>query len=374
MAEASPSDVTPAEAAAPPVTTYPVQFTGEPGEYFRLWIVNVLLSVVTLGIYLPWARVRTRQYFYGHTWLDGQNFEYTANPVALLRGYLLVGVLFAAYSISQQFQDYWWITGLLGLLFFALYPFLLYRSLRFNAANTIHRGLSFQFVGRPGGAYVAYLLIMLSVPFSLGLTFPLAVWMQRRYLLTHVAYGTTRAEFNKDVGVVYTIFLTAVAVMIAASVVVGVLALVGVVAAGGLGRLDDWFPNGGPEDSVVLFIILGVIAYVLLLLLYASVGQYLRAALLRYSLQDLYLGRTLRLQTSLNPVRLAWINVSNVAVQLITLGLATPWAAIRRTRYLMAHLQVQTIASLDDFQAAATPQESALGEAASEFFNFDLGF
>ena len=45
-----------------------MQFTGQAGEYFRVWIVNVLLSVVTLGLYSPWARVRTRQYFYGHTW------------------------------------------------------------------------------------------------------------------------------------------------------------------------------------------------------------------------------------------------------------------------------------------------------------------
>src|SRR5512145_1992685 len=27
------------------------RFTGEGGEYFRIWIVNILLSIVTLGIY-----------------------------------------------------------------------------------------------------------------------------------------------------------------------------------------------------------------------------------------------------------------------------------------------------------------------------------
>ncbi len=28
-----------------------LQFTGKAGEYFRIWIVNLCLSIVTLGIY-----------------------------------------------------------------------------------------------------------------------------------------------------------------------------------------------------------------------------------------------------------------------------------------------------------------------------------
>jgi hypothetical protein len=40
---------------------YPVRFTGSGGEYFRIWIVNLLLSIVTLGIYSAWATVRNRR-------------------------------------------------------------------------------------------------------------------------------------------------------------------------------------------------------------------------------------------------------------------------------------------------------------------------
>ena len=76
-------DAAPPAAPVAVVTEHPMTFTGTAGEYFRIWIVNVALTVVTLGVYLPWARVRTRQYFYGHTWVDGQNFEYRANPLAL---------------------------------------------------------------------------------------------------------------------------------------------------------------------------------------------------------------------------------------------------------------------------------------------------
>ena len=383
--------VTPPPLPPPPeVVTLPLTFTGEAGEYFRVWIVNVLLSVVTLGIYLPWARVRTRQYFYGHTWLDGHNFEYTARPVALLRGFLLVGALFAVYTVSQQFPRYQWISGALLLLFGALYPWLVYRSLKFNAANTVYRGLNFHFHGTPGGAYVAYLLILLSVPFTAGLTYPLAVWMQRRYLLQHAAYGTARTDWAKDVGPVYLIFLTAVGVSIGLGVVALLLLGLAALIAGQGGGLNDLLgtlketlntgassKNHGPQGSRAVLTLLAVGAGLLyLLFIFASlaVGQYVRAALLKYSLHDLYVGQTLRLQATFNPVRLAWICTSNLVAQVFTLGLLTPWAAVRRTRYLLGGVRVQTTSGLDDFSADATPGESALGEAAHEFFNFDLGF
>src|SRR6218665_2252126 len=47
--------------------TPPLAFTGGTGAYFRVWIVNLLLCCVTLGLYTPWARQRTAQYFYRHT-------------------------------------------------------------------------------------------------------------------------------------------------------------------------------------------------------------------------------------------------------------------------------------------------------------------
>ena len=32
-----------------------IVFTGKASEYFGIWIVNVLLTILTLGIYSAWA-------------------------------------------------------------------------------------------------------------------------------------------------------------------------------------------------------------------------------------------------------------------------------------------------------------------------------
>src|SRR6059058_745587 len=44
------------EASAP--VRYRPEFTADPKEYFRIWIVNLALTIVTLGIYSAWAKVR----------------------------------------------------------------------------------------------------------------------------------------------------------------------------------------------------------------------------------------------------------------------------------------------------------------------------
>lgn len=184
--------------AAPTVTTHPLSFTGQAGEYFRIWILNLALTVVTLGLFLPWARVRQRQYFYGHTWLDGQNFEYTASPLALLRGYLIVGAFFLTYTLATnlQFQGWEIVAGVIGLLFVVLYPWLVMKSLRFLAVSTTHRGLRFRHHGRAGGAYTAYGLANIAAGVSGGLALPWAWFMQRRYQVENTAYGSARAKFR----------------------------------------------------------------------------------------------------------------------------------------------------------------------------------
>ena len=70
-----------------------VRLTGSGSEYVRIWIVNLLLMLVTLSLYYPWAKVRRLRYFHGCTELDSHPLEFHGNPWAMLRGYVLVGLL-----------------------------------------------------------------------------------------------------------------------------------------------------------------------------------------------------------------------------------------------------------------------------------------
>ena len=87
---------------APPRS--PVRLSGTGAEYFRIWVVNLLLTLVTFGVYSAWAKVRKTRYFCQNTRLDGHAFDYHGAPLAILRGRMLAAVLLVAYSWSFDFS------------------------------------------------------------------------------------------------------------------------------------------------------------------------------------------------------------------------------------------------------------------------------
>src|SRR4051812_15462633 len=92
-------------APAPAARSEPFRFTRQAGEYFRIWVVNLFLSVIPVGLYSPWAKVRKKRYFYGHTRLAGASFEYHGNPIAILKGRLIAFALFALYTLASHFSQ-----------------------------------------------------------------------------------------------------------------------------------------------------------------------------------------------------------------------------------------------------------------------------
>ncbi len=62
-------------------------FTGKGGEYFLICLVNFLLTIITLGIYGPWALVKCHRYIYQHVTLKGQSFSYKGTGGAIFIPY-----------------------------------------------------------------------------------------------------------------------------------------------------------------------------------------------------------------------------------------------------------------------------------------------
>jgi len=65
--------------------------------------------------------------------------------------------------------------------------------------------------------------------------------------------------------------------------------------------------------------------------------------------------------------------ISNAALVVATLGLATPWAAVRSWRYQTAAIHVVAASDLAEFVDGQIQAGSAFGDAAADFEGFDLG-
>lgn len=221
LATTSPPPLAPS--APPPL---PLRFTGTGGEYFRIWVVNLLLTLATLGIYSAWAKVRTARWFWGNTQLDGAAFEYHGKPGAILRGRILAGALFVAYSLAGRLSVR--AGAAAGAALLLLGPWLLHRAVRFKLSNTSWRGLRFGFAGSAGGAYAAIApglalgalalgdlatLVPGEVPKGLllaeGALFLLLPWLHARlktWQQRGARYGTLAFDFEPSTGAFYKLY------------------------------------------------------------------------------------------------------------------------------------------------------------------------
>jgi len=57
-------------------TELALEFHGSAREYFRIWIVNLCLTLLTLGIFSACAKVCKKRYSYANTTIGGTPFQY----------------------------------------------------------------------------------------------------------------------------------------------------------------------------------------------------------------------------------------------------------------------------------------------------------
>ena len=86
---------------APPVR-HTLEFRGSAAAYFRIWIVNLALTLVTLGIYSAWAKVRRLKSLHGQTYLAGSSFGYHGEAKQILKGRAIAALLVLAYVTLGQ--------------------------------------------------------------------------------------------------------------------------------------------------------------------------------------------------------------------------------------------------------------------------------
>lgn len=341
--------------AAEQQSRYPIEFTATTGEYFRIWIVNLALSLVTLGLYSPWAKVRRRRYFYACTRLDGEGFEYRANPVAILKGRLIALALFAVFYGAGYYNPLWQLALWIPLI--AIAPWLIVRSLAFNAHNTAYRNIRLRFDGTYKACVkilAGYALLMLV---ALGLAYPFFKRRLVQFAMQHHSYGTTRFTlsdtFKKP-------FVRGYFVAWGLGLLLA-LVLVGLFVAAGVGAKE--------HRAMLAFIPLGLFAfYGGLFLIFA----YLRARTLNAVWNHLAIG-PVRFESRLRARDLVWIYFSNVVVIVFTLGLMTPWAEVRTMRYRASKTIAIAEGSLGGYVQAESQQVGATGEEVGEMFAFDFG-
>ncbi|MBD8164760.1 YjgN family protein [Erwinia persicina] len=382
-----------------------VLFHGRSGEYFSIWLVNVLLTLVTLGIYSAWATVRRRRYFFGNTEIAGDRFDYHARPVDILKGRIIVFVGLVLFFILSSAMPA--ISLVFLLAFCALIPWIIIRSWRYNALMSSFRGVRFNYLCRVGRAYwtmylcpvlliVALYAVMaligmvaintgsISVSLILGIVGFVAFLaglasvqgivaaLNHDLYINNMSYGSLpfKAELSKKsfIKMVLISFLIMLPFLIVAGMLIGTL-FVSIFYSIAMGMTDPEMLN-----SMMAGNMLNIFLTFLVLLFGALVSSaYLVSAQRNYVFGQTKLGEKLRLKSTMSTGSFLGLTLTNTLIVIFTLGLGTPIAEVRLARYMANSTALEGDISLLDVQAHNDSAGTAVAEEVAAAFDLNVG-
>lgn len=357
-----------------------IRFTGSGSEFFRIWAVNLLLTLVTLTLYWPFARARRLTYFHNHTEVHGHALGFHGDPWKMFQGHL---VLLVVGGISGALTYLWPAYSWAGLLLMALaWPLLWRASLRFRMRNTSWCGVRFDFEGPLVHAYKVMLPLFLpAIALNLlqafiqpdpeamkwmglgslaisGLFLVLLPWlMAHMYRYQHGGYrfAQERSALVIKTAMLYWLFLSFVLVL------VGVVALL---VGGGyiLIKSLHWNP-------VIAISVLGGLGYFLAFIVIYSLAVVKTQNLLWSHTASAHV----QVQSDLSFWRFLGWTFLNWLFIVLTLGLYWPFAAVRMARMRLEAITVDIDGDVGTLSPVAPDALGVLADASGDYFGLDLG-
>ncbi|MDA0128958.1 YjgN family protein [Vibrio sp. MarTm2] len=384
--------------------TNPVSFHGRGGEFFGIWIVNILLSIVTLGIYSAWAKVRTKRYFYGNTHISGDNFEYHAKPIQILKGRIVALVVVLIWSVSSQFFPV--ASMALLLAFYAALPWLLWSNARFDSAMTSYRNVHFSFTAPLKSAYVTLLgrgvgaLLILAVYIGISIAVGsvstaagIAMWFglfavmavvyawvvagAHRFFANGYQYGDWKFSAEITTGFFLKTYCKAMIIGVLSALAFAVVAML--VVFGGvefsqlhLSDLSQVGQSAGAFAGVV-------IVYAAMIVLTIALTAYTTTRVRNYVFSQLVAQQedqsetAFRFASTMSVSSYMGLVISNFLLQVITLGLARPWVMVRTSRYLSERTAVVGNMTLLVAVDQDSDVKSAVTDEVAQAFDLGIG-
>ncbi|WP_423456899.1 YjgN family protein [Ottowia sp. VDI28] len=394
------------------IEAHPIEFTGSGGEYFRVWIVNVLLSIVTLGIYTPWARRRTAQYFYSHTQVAGSPLEFAAQQRKMVVGFLMMAALYLAYQIAAETGQE--LASMLLLIGFAvLTPFLWGSAMRFRLSATRWRGIRLAFTASwrevytaswPVFAIAAIWVVVLFVtgamsPPSLGgaegdesplqlpalggLVIGLGIVGSALTLLCiiRLEYNyrsllVLRARIGNQMGRWKPVYMDFVRIWLATAGLFLLLVLAVVLAvslfSGSMALLFKKVGSGGIAGMVLVFMLVFLGGFLGLFLISLPARAYRQARMFQLVWNNVGVSHIARFKTNLRTWPFIRLRIKNMLLTLLTLGFYRPFALTSEYAMKVDSVMLYLKGGTDQLVGELVKQQGAFGDAAADALGLDL--
>lgn len=310
-------------------------FKGTWREFAPIAFTNLLLTIVTLGIYRFWATTRERKYLWSRSRFIDDRLEWTGTGMELFIGFLLVLVLFGIPFFALGFLSQILIlqgsvggAALLNLSFFGLLFYLVgfarFRALRYRLSRTYWHGIR---GGSDDGGFrygLSYIWKTLVGTLAAGLMVPwsmVSLWNER---WNGMSFGPHRFESAAEHGSLMKRYLLFYLLPIAIFISTAVIGL-------DSSATDADIMNGGKFALIALsglafYLAIGLIAT-------AFYAKYFRVVVEGLSLNSI--GFHFSASTK------AWLKLilGDVALVILTLGIGWIFLSYRHWKFFITHME-----------------------------------
>jgi uncharacterized membrane protein YjgN (DUF898 family) len=308
-----------------------LKFSGEASKLFVILLVNFFFTIITVGLYYPWAKAKLLQYFYSETEFHGSRFVFHGTGKEMFRGYIKVFILFVVLFGSIKVFELLGEPTLLViatiifyLAFLSLIPLAIHGVMRYRLSRTSWRGIHFGYRGNLKELYIIYIKGILFTILTLGFYYPWMTVSLRKYVLAHTRFGNIEFKF------------------------VG-------------------------EGSELLGVHISGI-FLSIITIYIYVPWYL-ISIKNFEMNNMKViqnGQSFPVQSTMRGGSFFGLNFANFFILLFTLGLGMPIVIIRNMKYHLSNIHFNNMIDMDAIVQTEADYKDATGEDLSDAL--DLNF
>jgi uncharacterized membrane protein YjgN (DUF898 family) len=303
---------------------FPLTFNGEGARYFGIWVVNIVLTILTLGLYYPWAKVANRKYLWNSTAIGEDRFIFHGTGNEIFKGFVIAYLILGISLIMSYFSP-----GLIFLFYFVLLlimPFAVFGAWRYRVSRTSWRGIYFSFNGNMREFFSLYFIHFLLTILTIGIYGPWFTVKIMKYLFSHTSFGQYELDFEGEGSDLFAINLLGIILTVITLYI-----------------YLPWFIKNRFKftiDNTVIY--------------HGDKKSYLR--------------------TNLDGGDLFGVLLLNAILTTVTLGLATPWAIMRSNKLFLESVHIPADVDLDALEQNADDFNDATGDSLVDILDVGLDF
>ncbi|NLR60520.1 DUF898 domain-containing protein [Chitinophaga polysaccharea] len=312
-----------------PVAIAPsLSFKGSGSSYFGILIVNMLLSVVTLGFYYPWARAARLRFLYASTEMEGSRFAWNGTGKEMFIGFLkALGILLVIGALVGLFA--WMKVPFLGLLVYLaaivfVVPVAIHGANRYHWSRTTWRGIRFGYRGNRNEFVKLFIREMLLTIVTLGFYGSWMFMKIRNYVVGNIRFGS-----------------------------------------------GEFFYEGDGWE----YFKMNLKGYFLTIITLGIYGFWWQADIFRYNIDHMRLlhgDKVFNFRSTASGGAFAGLLILNALLLIFTLGIGYAWVQTNTIKFLMDNVEIEGNIALDELAQTEEEYKNATGEDLADMLDLSI--